>query len=217
MVKLIIPRGNAMKIFKYSVGVMGTNAYIIIDEETMQAALVDPGDEPEKLLYAIASKNASLSYIILTHAHFDHILALPELKNKTGASLLVHKYDAPMLADNSLNLLSRFSVRDMVFPCPDRLLNDGDAIRLGKSEIKVIHTPGHTQGSICLTVDNDLISGDTLFRESIGRYDFPGGDYEVIMASLQKIKALDIKGKIYPGHGMSTTLEHELNYNTYLI
>lgn len=206
-----------MKVFKYSVGLMGTNAYIVLDEGTMEAALIDPGDEADKLLSALESKGASLNCIILTHAHFDHILALPEIKEKTGASLLVHKDDAPMLADNSLNLLSRFSGKDAAFPSPDRLLSDGDTVKLGSSEITVIHTPGHTPGSICLSVGDDLISGDTLFRESIGRYDFPGGDFDTIMDSLQKIKVLDIKGKIYPGHGMSTTLEHELSYNTYLI
>lgn len=206
-----------MKIFKYSVGALGTNSYIILDEKTMEAALIDPGDESDKLLSAVASKGAKLSYIVLTHGHFDHILALPEIKEKTGASLLIHKNDAPMLADNSLNLLSRFSVRDMAFPIPDRLLSDGDTVKLGSEEIKVIHTPGHTLGSICLSVGDDLISGDTLFRENIGRYDFPGGSFDTIMDSLQKIKALEIKGKIYPGHGMSTTLEHELTYNTYLI
>lgn len=206
-----------MKVFKYSVGLMGTNAYIILDEETMKAALVDPGDEADKLLSVLNSKGAELSYIILTHAHFDHILALPEVKEKTGASLLVHKDDAPMLADGSLNLISRFRNTEIDFPAPDVLLNDGDVIKVGNGEIGIIHTPGHTRGSICLSVGDDLISGDTLFRESIGRYDFPGGDYDTIVASLEKIKALGVKGKIYPGHGMSTTLEHELAHNLYLI
>ncbi len=206
-----------MKIFKYSVGLMGTNAYIILDEETKKSALVDPGDEADKLLTAISSKDAELSYIILTHGHFDHILALPEIKEKTGASLLVHKDDAPMLLDGSLSLLSRFTDKVIEFPAADVLLNDGDTVKLGNGIINVIHTPGHTLGSICLSVDDDLISGDTLFRESIGRYDFPGGNYDTIMSSLEKIKELGVKGKIYPGHGMSTTLEHELTYNTYLI
>ncbi len=206
-----------MKIFKYSVGVMGTNSYIVLDEETKKAALIDPGDEPDKLLSALESKGAELSYIILTHGHFDHIIAIPEIKEKTGASLLIHKDDAPMLVDGSLSLLSRFTDLVIDFPTPDRLLNDGDKITLGNSEIKVTHTPGHTPGSICLTVGSDLISGDTLFRECIGRYDVPGGSYETLLKSLEKIKTLDIKGKIYPGHGMSTTLEHELKHNTYLI
>ncbi len=206
-----------MKIFKYSVGLMGTNAYIIFDEETKKAALVDPGDEADKLLTAISSKGAELSYIILTHGHFDHILALPEIKEKTGASLLVHKDDAQMLLDGSLSLISRFTDKVIDFPAADVLLNDGDTVKLGNGILKVIHTPGHTLGSICLSVGDDLISGDTLFRESIGRYDFPGGDYDTIMGSLEKIRSLDIKGKIYPGHGMSTTLEHELTHNTYLI
>ncbi len=206
-----------MKIFKYSVGLMGTNAYIILDEETKKAALVDPGDEADKLLTAISSKGAELSYIILTHGHFDHILALPKIKEATGAEILVHEKDAPMLTDNSLSLLSRFSDRVIDFPSADVLLRDGDTVKIGNGNVKVIHTPGHTLGSICLSVSDDLISGDTLFRESIGRYDFPGGDYDTIMLSLEKIRSLDIKGKIYPGHGMSTTLEHELTYNTYLI
>ena len=206
-----------MKIFKYSVGVMRTNSYIVLDEETKKAAIIDPGDESDKLLSALESKGAELSYIILTHGHFDHIIAIPEIKEKTGASLLIHKDDAPMLVDGRLSLLSRFTDLDIDFPMPDRLLNDGDKITLGNGEIKVTHTPGHTPGSICLTVESDLISGDTLFRECVGRYDVPGGSYETLLKSLEKIKELDIKGKIYPGHGMSTTLEHELNHNTYLI
>ncbi len=206
-----------MRIFKYSVGAMGTNAYILLDEESKAAALVDPGDEGKKLLTALEGKGAVLRYIILTHAHFDHILALSEIKEATGAPILVHKDDAQMLSDSSLNLVSRFSRSDVVFPEADRLLSDGDIIKLGSADIKIIHTPGHTLGSICLSIGDDLISGDTLFRESIGRYDFPCGDYSAILESLEKIKGLGIKGKIYPGHGMSTTLEHELNHNTYLM
>ena len=115
-----------MKIFKYSVGLMGKNAYIILDEETKKAALIDPGDEADKLLAAISSKGAELSYIILTHGHFDHILALPKIKEATGASLLVHKDDAEMLLDGSLSLLSRFTDKDITFPKADRVLTDGD-------------------------------------------------------------------------------------------
>lgn len=206
-----------MKIYKYSVGAMGTNSYLIIDEDSMQGALVDPGDNADKLLNAIESKNCDLKYVILTHVHFDHILALNEVMERTGASLLVHSDDADALKDDNVNLLSRFSAVKMVFPEPDRLLCDGDIIDLGNEKIKVLHTPGHTKGSICLICNNDIISGDTLFRECIGRYDFPGGDFNVIMTSLKKIVSLNLNGRIYPGHGMSTTLQHELDFNTYLM
>ncbi len=205
-----------MRIFKFTVGAMGTNSYILLDEHTKKAALIDPGDEPERLISALKAKDASLSFIILTHGHFDHIMALGKIKAETDAPILIHRDDAVMLEDGALSLLDRFGNPDIHVPRADRLLSDGDLITVGRSEIKVIHTPGHTPGSVCLLIGDELISGDTLFRESIGRYDFPGGDYETIMASLEKIKSLCVKGKIYPGHGMSTTLEHELDYNTYL-
>ncbi len=206
-----------MKVFKFSVGPMGTNSYIVCDEISKDAFITDPGDEGEKLLNTIASKGLNIKYVILTHGHFDHIMALNDILNKTDAKLLVHKLDAPMLDDPALSLLSRFSSKILDFPKPDGLLEDGDALSLGSSTFHIIHTPGHTQGSICIKVGDDLISGDTLFRENIGRYDLPGGDFQTLMKSLKKIVSLEIKGKIYPGHGMSTTLDHELNYNTYLM
>lgn len=206
-----------MKIYKFSVGALGTNSYLCVDEETKKAFLTDPGDDADKLLSAISSKNVDVTHIILTHGHFDHVLALNEVISKTGASLLIHRLDACMLAEPSLSLLSRFSNKHLTFPSPDRLLEDGDEVKIGASTVKIIHTPGHTLGSICILAGDDLISGDTLFRESIGRYDFPGGDFDVITDSLKKLVSLDIKGKIYPGHGMSTTMAHELEHNTYLM
>ena len=206
-----------MKIYKYSVGRLGTNSYIVSDESTSEAFIVDPGDDGEKLMSAIQSKSLDLKFIILTHGHFDHIMAVNHIIEKTGAKLFIHTLDAPMLKDPSLSLLNRFSTKEMTFTAPDRCLNDGDVIKIGNSEISVIHTPGHTQGSICIKVGDDLISGDTLFRESIGRSDFPGGDYKTLLSSLKTLVSLNVKGKIYPGHGMSTTMAHELEYNTYLM
>lgn len=206
-----------MRIFKFTVGAMGTNSYILLDDKTKKAALIDPGDEPDRLISALKTKDASLSYIILTHGHFDHIMALDKIKKKTGAPILIHRDDAVMLEDRALSLLDRFGNSDIEVPRADRFLSDGEIITLGDSEIKVIHTPGHTPGSVCLLIGDELMSGDTLFRESIGRYDFPGGDYGAIITSLEKIVSLGVKGKIYPGHGMSTTLEHELDFNTYLM
>jgi glyoxylase-like metal-dependent hydrolase (beta-lactamase superfamily II) len=206
-----------MKIYKYSVGPLGTNSYIVSDEETSEAFIVDPGDDGEKLISAVESKCLKLKFIILTHGHFDHIMAINHVIEKTNAKLYIHSLDAPMLADPSLSLMSRFSTKKTVFPTPDAYLSDRDVITIGNSEITIVHTPGHTQGSICIKVGADLISGDTLFRESVGRSDFPGGDFKTLLTSLKTIVALDIKGKIYPGHGMSTTMAHELEYNTYLM
>lgn len=206
-----------MKIYKFSVGTLGTNSYLCVDESTQKAFLTDPGGDANKLLSAIEAKKATLQYVILTHGHFDHILVLNEIVSATGAKILIHRLDAAMLLDPSLSLLSRFSSKDITFPEADRHLSDGDLITVGNSEIKIIHTPGHTQGSICIKVGDDLISGDTLFRECVGRSDFPGGDFKTLLASLKTIASLNVKGKIYPGHGMSTTMAHELEYNTYLM
>ena len=206
-----------MKIYKFSVGALGTNSYLCVDEATRKAFLTDPGDDAEKLLNAIRVKDVTLEYVILTHGHFDHILALSEVMSETKAKLLIHRLDAGMLSEPSLSLLSRFSTRSVEFPEADILLDGGEDIEIGESTVKVIHSPGHTPGSVCLLVGDDMISGDTLFRESIGRSDFPGGSFNILMSSLRMLVSLDVKGKIYPGHGMSTTMAHELEYNTYLM
>ena len=207
-----------LKIYKYIVGTMGTNSYILVDDSTKKAAIVDPGADAKRLLDALNSKNAVLEYIILTHGHFDHILALNEIKDKTAATILIHEGDADFLIDNSLNLVTKFSDLDLKFYQADGILKDKDIIQLGSSKIRVMHTPGHTPGSICLFTDAGIITGDTLFRESIGRYDFIFGDYDSIISSVKKL-IKDIKDpscKIMPGHGPSTTLAHELEHNVYL-
>ena len=212
----------SIRIFKYTVGPMGTNCYLAVDETSREAALIDPGDEAERLKAAILSKDVRVTTVILTHAHFDHILALEELRDFTGAPLCLHRNEAAVLSDGWANLTDRFSDRPVVCRPAERLLEDGDRIGVGSSYFTVLHTPGHTPGSICLLNEEgtELISGDTLFRESIGRYDFPGGDYETLTASLKRIAALsDTVGdlRVLPGHGPSTRLSHELTYNPYLL
>ena len=208
-------RSTAMKIYKYTVGTMGTNCYII-DGGSGKCAVVDPGADIEKITSAVESKGLTVEKIILTHAHFDHMLALEELRRLTGAPLLIYKDEAGLLADCNKNLLHRYA--DVAVPPEpaEVLLSDGDVITVGDGRLTVMHTPGHTPGSMCLVTGDTVISGDTLFRESIGRYDFPGGDYGTIMKSLDKFKALEGDYKILPGHGPSTTLSHEKEYNLYL-
>lgn len=209
-----------MKIYKYVLGALGTNCYLAVDEATNEAVIIDPADDADKLLRVLADKSAHLCAILLTHAHFDHVMALEELRQRTGAPLLLHADEAYILHDNRKNLFARFSSLSPVFAPAERLLQDGETIAVGKSLLRVCYTPGHTPGSICLFDDasETVISGDTLFRESIGRYDFPDGDYDTLMASLRKLIAAcgERDFRIFSGHGPSTHISHELSANLYL-
>ena len=210
---------KAVKFFKYTVGAMGTNCYLAVNEESKEAAVIDPGADAEKILDAIKAKGCRVTSILLTHAHFDHILALEELREATGAPLYLHRDDAPLLADNDKNLLTRFSSENITFAPAQKLLTEGDRIPVGREFLTVLHTPGHTPGSICFLCVDTILSGDTLFRESIGRYDFPGGDYETIMRSVRRLAALyspEHDYRLCPGHGPSTCLSYELENNLYL-
>lgn len=208
-----------MKFYKYSVGAMGTNCYLVLDEATKEAAVVDPGGDYDKIATAIAAKDCHVCAILLTHAHFDHILALEELRVLTGAPLCVHEADAPYLADSTLNLMNRFSGELLTIRPPERLLRDRDTVPIGNGCLTVRHTPGHTPGSVCFLYGDTILTGDTLFRESIGRYDFPGGDYATILASVNALAALADDGtdyRICPGHGPSSHLSYEKEHNLYL-
>ena len=210
-----------MKIYKYTVGAMGTNCYLLVDETTREALIVDPGDNtPDRILEAVKAKDCRVVAILLTHAHFDHIMALNGVREATGAPLLHHEAEAGILHDNDKNLFARFSHRAPTFSPADRLLADGDTVTVGRSVLTVCHTPGHTPGSICLFDEEAgaVLTGDTLFRETIGRYDFPEGDYHTLITSLTKlVKACgDRDYKLFPGHGASTHLSYELEHNLYL-
>jgi glyoxylase-like metal-dependent hydrolase (beta-lactamase superfamily II) len=210
MVKLIIPRGNIMKIYKYSVGVMGTNAYIILDEETKKAALVDPGDESEKLMNAIESKNAELSYIILTHGHFDHMLSAQPLSRITGAPTYVHPLEEEMLCDAEKNAYNAMAASQ---PCPvdfePELLEE--TIEIEGMKFEVMHTPGHTKGSVCFydAENGVLFSGDTLFCAGFGRMDLYGGSPVQMRSSLRKLFSLPGNTRVLCGHGYETTIGME--------
>ena len=210
-----------MKIYKYAVGPLGTNCYLMVDEATREAVIVDPGDTtPDRILNAARDKQCRVTAILITHGHFDHVLSLNELREATGAPLLHHEAETALLHDNDKNMFHRYSRLNPTFAPADRLLADGDTVTVGQSSLTVCHTPGHTPGSLCL-FDYEagaVLTGDTLFRESVGRYDFPGGDYDTLMASLAKlVDACDGRDmKLFPGHGPSTHLYHELEHNLYL-
>lgn len=188
-----------------------SNCYII--NSGSETAVIDPGEYSPEMEKALSDINYRLKYIILTHTHFDHMSGALQVKEKTDAALCVHKFDIPGLTDYNLNL----GYPGMKF-CKkaDIPLEDGQKLQLGSEEITVMHTPGHTLGSVCYITGKMLFTGDTLFAGTIGRTDFPGGSYSDIMSSLQKIDELSGDYIIYPGHGPATTLKAERENNVYM-
>ena len=185
----------------------GTNTYLLWDETSKEAMIIDPANQSRALLEAI--KDLNLKFIVNTHGHGDHIGGNKFLKENTKAQLAIHELDAPMLVDPNKNLSTHWGA-NLVCPEADIQVKDGDFLELGEKQVKVIHTPGHSRGGICLLVEDLLFCGDTLFAESIGRTDLPGGDYSTIIRSIkEKLFILNDKTKVLPGHGPETTIGYE--------
>ena len=198
------------------VGELETNCYILRDENTNEGIIIDPGGDFKEIEKVLEELYLEIKYIVLTHGHGDHIGVLAELKKKTCAQILIHKEDAEMLSDPVKNL-SILSYTPISVPEADRLLKDEDKIKIGKIELEVLHTPGHTQGSISLWTDKIIFTGDLIFYGSVGRTDLPGGSYQKLLRSIQD-KILDKEDDtiIYPGHGPSTTVGEERMNNPFL-
>lgn len=190
-----------MKIQKFIVGSMGTNCYFLIGNNSDECAVVDPGAEAGRIIQKLEEKKLKCTHILLTHAHFDHIMALETVREATGAPVFVHEADSEFLTDNDLNCMSVFSSEKIKINPAENLLKDGDVLEIAGERVRVMHTPGHTPGSVCFLCGSDIVSGDTLFRGSIGRYDLPGGDFMTLLSSLKAISELDGDRRIYPGHG----------------
>ena len=202
-----------MIVKKMNVGMIGVNCYLLACPETKEALIIDPGEGAEKLLKEIEREQCQLRYIINTHGHYDHIGANGQLKKQTGAKILIHAADAEMLTEGRRNLSIFSDSQVLQGPAADQLLGEGDLIKVGKTIcLQVIHTPGHSPGSIALYQEGHLFSGDTLFATSIGRTDLPGGSTEAIMDSINKLIILPEETKVYPGHsGLSTIGEIMIN------
>lgn len=199
-----------MEIKRLFVGKLHTNCYIITSGG--ETCIIDPGDEEEKILRHTAGLN--VTKILLTHGHFDHIMAADGLRKKTGAKIYISREDEQMTKNPNINLYSDFNNSDEGFVPFEADAIYSDSVTVGDTEFEVIETPGHSEGSICLYADGELISGDTLFAGAIGRTDY--GSYDKIMRSIWKLMLLDDSVKVHPGHGFSTTIGTERNENPFL-
>ena len=198
-----------MKIQTFEAGPLGANNYLLIDGE--EAVLIDCSEVKPEELKELEGK--TLKYILLTHGHFDHILGINGMKEKTGAEILVHQDDIPRM-EESASIMQTFGIVGVETPVADSFLHNGDTFKFGDTEIKVIHTPGHTEGCVCFLIGDKLFSGDTLFRDSVGRCDLPGGNYSKMSDSIKNILfKLDDNIVVYPGHGPETTIGYEKKYN----
>lgn len=198
-------------------GPIETNCYLVYCSKTKEGIVIDPGDEGGKINNLIKDLGVKIKYIINTHGHHDHIKANKDVKELTGAPILIHTNDAAMLTDSSKNL-SHYMGEKTIEPAADRELNDGDIISFGTFSLQVLHTPGHTPGCISLlcTTKKICFTGDTLFNGSVGRTDLPGGNYKTLLQSLRnKLINLSNEVIIYPGHGPHSTIGEEKAINPY--
>lgn len=212
-----------MKLKSLIVGPLEANCYVVWDEKAKEAICIDPGGDVEEILTIIEKAGLSLKYIINTHGHFDHVGANRLLKKTTGAKIAIHKEDA-ILLEHILEQGIAFGIQAASSPAPDMFLNEKDEIRIGNLTISVIHTPGHTKGGICLLLkDSDngqkiMFTGDTIFADSVGRTDLPGGSHKELIDSIKKkILRFEDDMKLYPGHGPQTTIGREKRFNQFLV
>ena len=204
-----------MIVKRLQAGVYAANCYIIHTEDG-DGLVVDPAGDVDEIVKYLEESNVKVGAIVLTHGHGDHIGGVVELKELLDVPVMVHSDDEDMVKNSALNLSTSMPMGEVNFK-PDILLNDGDDIPLGDRSVKVIHTPGHTKGGICLLVDGILITGDTLFQGSIGRTDLYGGDFDILMKSIvEKLMILPDDTVVYPGHGGPSTIGVERRNNPFI-
>ncbi len=197
-----------MIVHTFVVGPLENNCFIVADEISKECLVVDPADEPDRILEDIKEHRLKAKYIACTHAHFDHVGALSDIKRETGASILIHRDELPIYRDSEVHArMWGFDIDPL--PEPDIFVEEGQALDIGSLHFTVLHTPGHSPGGICIFGEGIVITGDTLFAGSVGRTDLPGGDIRQLRRSFARLLSLPGETRVLPGHGPETTIARE--------
>jgi glyoxylase-like metal-dependent hydrolase (beta-lactamase superfamily II) len=200
---------------KITVGPLDVNCYVLGSKKDNTAIVIDAGGDPEKIFDILKKYNLSLRFLLNTHVHFDHVGGVKCLQDKTGAQFLLHQKDTPLL-DCLNDQTTAFGLPSIPIPKVDKSITDNEEIRLGDKALQVIHTPGHSPGSVCFFFENAVFVGDTLFAGSIGRTDLYGGSYKELITSIKtRLFTLDDSVTVFPGHGECTTIGDEKRYNPF--
>ena len=203
---------------KLVVGPIMANCYLIGDDETREGAIIDPGDDADRIVDLVERTDLDIIYILATHGHFDHTGGIGPLKRKIDRDFLIHEGDL-FFVEDSKGSAERWGVKIEQVPDPDGFLEDGQVLKLGSLELSVMHTPGHSPGGVCLYLAGEgaVFSGDTLFQGSIGRTDFRMGSMADLKRSIkQRLYKLPGDTKVYTGHGPETTIDEEKRYNAFV-
>jgi len=208
-----------MIVKQFEVGNFNIFSYLVGDDASGECLYIDPSSECDRLIREAESRGMAVKYIVNTHAHIDHVMGNKEMVQKTGAKVIIHETDAAGLQDTPPEILTMFRAENP--PPPDILVKDGDLIRAGNVELKVIHTPGHTPGGMCLYTKGMVFTGDSLFVGAIGRTDFPGSSYRDLETSIRdRLYKLPEDTVVYPGHNYgetpTSTIGHEMRFNAFV-